>query len=198
MALLTQDTRDKIARAQKAYNQELEAIRANGDLSEQGRRRLQAKVYAETKRKVDAMRTEEEQRLGRLQKDLERSLFSVADQRDTVSAAVSYRDAQERAAQLRTAEEAQSLMRRALNSGDELLARAVMARAWTHPSDSWSPVVAAYFDEHPEKLPAAQQLGEMLDAQGGRAGAITDEIHLSITPPAGMRSHDAAELAAGE
>jgi hypothetical protein len=183
---VSSETADKIHTIQYEFSKVLTEIRQDPDLSEAGKRRAIQGAYEAAKAAVDKLRGGDAEAINRRQAQLERVLFSVADQRDQVAAAVSYRDAQDRVAALRL-EDAVSLMQRALKTGDELLARALFQRAWEHPSEVWSQLVDAYLEAYPQRRKAATELADLLAARGGQHTRIVESMRYGIRPPFELR-----------
>jgi hypothetical protein len=77
---------------------------------------------------------------------------------DRAAAAVSYRDAQDRASALANSSDAAHLMTTAERSGDELLARAVASKA---DAMRWDDVAGQYFGPRPAQAQALSELHQL-------------------------------------
>jgi len=191
VSYLPGDVQAKIANRKTEFAQQLTEIREDPNLSEAGKRRKIQAAYDSAKTEVDKLRGGAKEAVDRRQAELERVLFSVADQRDQVAAAVSYRDAQDRVAGLRL-DDAVNLMQRALKTDDELLARALFQKAWEHPSEAWSTIVEAYLSAYPLRRKAATELADLLDARGGSTARFVDEMRHGIQKPSELRKRNEA------
>ena len=120
------------AQIQATYSARVKAIRDDKQLTPEARRHLLAKLYVDGKREVVTVARQNEA-AGNTRRDaIERAMFGIDGIRgtDRASLAASYRDAQDRAASVKSTEQAASLLDRAMRSGDEPLARAVAAHAY--------------------------------------------------------------------
>lgn len=185
-AITNTPTRQRMIDLKAAYRQALDSIRGDASLSELGRQQLMARAWRNTK--------DELARLGQVDFDtqvarfneLERQVFGAS----TVSGAdaVSFRDATDRADKLENADAALRALGNAELSGDAILAKAIVMRAWLA---GWNPVVDQYAVNHPtvtDKLVELGTLRENLDSAasrlaGGIAGALarpTEIANLSL------------------
>jgi hypothetical protein len=164
--------REAAARVQEKYHEELEQIRADMNLSDEGRQRKIAAVHATTKAKLNERRIAEQTMLSTRFAKLEDELYQARrpyDQ-DAASWSISLRDASDRAAQLRTPVDAQRLLERALSSKDEVLARAVARRAFERSDtgvssvdEQWANVARAFIAANPQLEPVVDELAEIED-----------------------------------
>jgi len=111
-----------------------------------------------------------------------RNLFGIDDlttgasPADRASMAMSFRDAQQRAAQLTTSTEAQALLDLADQSGDELLARAVGNQALS--GLGMDDVATTYLAARPRQAQAAENLRALT-----RMGSIADILEFVLPRP---------------
>jgi hypothetical protein len=164
--------REKADQIRSRYTEQLEHIRANADLSDDGRQRRIAEVYKAVKTELNGLWQTERQDLSARFSNLEQQMFGAASGGyavDSATRAISARDASERANQLTGPDEAASLLRRAEADRDELLARAV-ARRCVEMSDSaptrqvgqeWDKVAGAFVDARPGLEPVVEELAEI-------------------------------------
>ncbi len=103
-------------------------LRARKDLSEEGRRRQIAKARTDADAAMREIAKADQADREKRYASLIRQIFQNPKSYDS-TAVVSYRDAQDRAAALKNAEEATALLSRARFTGDRLLAQAVAMRA---------------------------------------------------------------------
>lgn len=137
----------KVEQAQADYNYLLESIRADNRLTPAGKRQQIAAAYLrafrtvnEVKAKLDA---DKAKKIGGLRKDLF-GLNGTADAQQ----AISFRDAQARAAELglEDQEKALKLLDQAELSGDDIMVKALMQGS---VELQWDQVANAYIDNHP-------------------------------------------------
>jgi len=196
---LDKSSREQIARIQKRYHAHLERIRQDRRLSQTGKNRAVAKLYLDTKRQADTLRAEGERGYRTRVTELERALFGIGATRDPL-AAISYRDAQSTAAELNTPGKADAVMRRALRSGDTLLAKAVFAHCFDQieadklREDEWGKLVNAYLAEHEDVRASALELGQLRDANGKRA-RFEEAVSYGIIRPGEVEGYSDATLA---
>lgn len=126
----------------------LNQLRTRRDLSTEGLQRQAAKAYVAARDEMRKARQADGADLQAQQDRLLQKLFGNPNSTDP-SSVISFRDAQDRAAQLATAEEAMELLERAKLTGDVLLAQAVAMRAadraWVGMGNStWGAVLDAW------------------------------------------------------
>lgn len=162
MALETLDakvaeTRGRADAAHKAYANRVEDVRADGTLSEEGRRLRIADLAEATNDILDELHQSE---VALVTEEFERKERAVFGSPPTDSAGlIAFRDAQERAGRLSNEGEGRSLasdyLKQAKLSGDRQLAAAVLSKAM---SLGWSDVADTYRATYPED---ASKLDEM-------------------------------------
>jgi hypothetical protein len=145
------------------YQDTLATIRARTDLNDSGRRQRIAAAYDTARAAVDHAHEKHQWTKRTQRQKLERKVFGPATTKLTGADAISWRDAQDRAAKLiptsfadapdnDTLEaEALELLNRALQSGDDHLARAVMTVAFDM---RWADVANTYAEasDHPDDV----------------------------------------------
>lgn len=164
--------RELAARIQERYNEDVARVRENPDLSDEGRQRQLADLYAGAKVKVAKHITAEREMVARRRTELERELFGArkSPMQDAGSFAISARDASDRAAQIKTADEALDLLRRAETNGDDVLARAVarvsaerMYSGIRLEDAKWEGILNDYVGSRPHLQATVEELGEIED-----------------------------------
>lgn len=148
---------------------EMTAVRDSRDLSDQGRQRQLARITQRRNDQLRALRVTEQRDLEDRRETLVRQLFRNPTPRDAASV-VSYRDAQDRAAAV-TGEKAVELYRRAVRTGDELLARALAVRAAERGSfggSGWSEVLDHWAGHEPGARDVLDELGQIAAADSPR------------------------------
>lgn len=146
-------------------NQQIERIRGHSELSTDALLSLVADAYLKGKAQLDGMNTNNPAQIAAQVAAVKRQAFGIDDllagssQADRATMAMSFRDAQQRAAQTTTSSEAQTLLDVANQSGDELLARAVGNHALS--SMDMGDVAEAYLDAHPAQAQALDELQQL-------------------------------------
>ena len=185
-AITNTPTRQRMIDLRAAYRQALDSIRGDASLSELGRQQLMARAWRNTKDELARLsQVDFDTQVARFN-ELERQVFGAS----TVSGAdaVSFRDATDRADKLENPDAALRALGNAELSGDAILAKAIVMRAWLA---GWNPVVDQYAVNHPtvtDKLVELGTLRENLDSAasrlaGGMAGSLarpTEIANLSL------------------
>lgn len=162
--------RDKAAEIQRRYSEQLQQIREARDLSDEGRRRQLAAAYASTRKQLDSLRKQEQERVAKRAGELEWQVFGpVRTASGTASDAISVRDAQDRAARISKPAEARELLRRAEQNNDEVLARAIAQTALDRGRqaaikqevDAWDETLGAFYDARPHLSGVLQEQSEL-------------------------------------
>jgi hypothetical protein len=153
-----------------AHDRRAAYIRSQTQYTADAKAGMLAKNYTDATSQMDDLRRTATGDDAALRTSLERKAFGIADlPGDPATAAVSYRDAQDRVAGITGTPDAHALLARAQRSGDEPLARAVAAHAYDmrgsfdgiangDDTSTWTSVLQAYIDERPEKARAVQTL----------------------------------------
>jgi len=179
-------------------NQQIERIRGHSELSTDAMLSLVAAAYVKGKAQLDGMDTNNPAQVAAQVAAVKRAAFGIDDlltgasQADKATMAMSFRDAQQRAAQLTTAGEARDLLDTAMATGDELLVRAIGNRALT--SLDMGDVTESYLTNHPAQ---AQALDELQQLQKPASAATMFEF-VAPKPPelSGMSDGQIAAYAA--
>ncbi len=146
-------------------NQQMERIRGHSELSTDAMLSLVAAAYVKGKAQLDGMDTNNPAQVAAQVAAVKRKAFGIDDlltgasQADRATMAMSFRDAQQRAAQTTSSSEAQTLLDVANQSGDELLARAVGNHALS--SMDMGDVTEAYLAAHPTQAEALDELQQL-------------------------------------
>ncbi|OZF57015.1 hypothetical protein [Rhodococcus sp. 14-2470-1a] len=153
---------DYIKKSQDAINtylEQLDAIRADTTLSKNGRREQIATIYDTARTAVDHAAEKHQWTKNTHRQKLERTVFGPPTKTLTGSDAISWRDAQDRAQRLLPSSyadapdnsvleaEALAVLNRALQSGDDHLARAVVTVAFDM---RWADVADTYAQASPD------------------------------------------------
>ncbi len=170
------NTIDKLEKNSREYRERVEALRADYRLSEEARREELAELY----RKAHATHEElvREYRSG-IREDLKKTRKAVfaapcSHRADRDLAALSYRDALDRASRVRDGRELSDMLARAEVTGDYALARAVLYRGYELQNQK---LVGSYFEKYPDELPA-------WEAFMGAAEAHNDLEAMGVSVPA--------------
>lgn len=137
---------------------QLDNIRGDKRLTEEGKRQQIAAVYLQAKKQITGLQNDESQKRTIKVDSLRRVLFGATGASDAQSA-ISYRDAQERVGALShaDADKAAKLLDQAMLSGDDVMVKAVVQRALDM---QWAEVANKYIDKHPH-------YGQMLEELWG-------------------------------
>ncbi|WP_186626598.1 hypothetical protein [Rhodococcus sp. BP22] len=190
---------DTAEEAIEGYKGKLDAIRANTNLSATGRRQQIAAAYDTARETVDYARGKHEWTKQAHRQRLERKVFGPSTKTLTGADAISWRDAQDRAAKLlptsysephnNAALEAEALttLNRALQSGDDHLARAIVTVAF---DQRWADVANAYSNAvaNPDVVVELWN-----SATGDGTGFDVDEMNFYLDKPKELNLPEPAE-----
>lgn len=179
------ETQERAAYLQAKYSQRLEGIRGDKHLSEDGRRRELAQVFLRARDELRRLREEEAASLASRRRSIERSLFGFGSARGD-AAMLSFRDAQQRVADIKSPRQALALLEGAERSGDHVLAQAIAAHAWGR---SWRTVLDAYAAERPGVIDQFHALDEIerLEGRHGAGNRMTSDMLFRLQPPQELR-----------
>ncbi|MFI7452329.1 hypothetical protein ACIBQX_32880 [Nonomuraea sp. NPDC049714] len=185
-----------VARAQQRYMQRCADIRGDRDLSEHGKRKALARAYRETQTAVGALRDGAQQETGRRRAELEKKLFRAAGS-DGMST-MAYRDALDRASQLKNVQDAQRMMRRAIRHGDDSLARAIFSTALDRVGNplerTWASVIDDFVDNaKPELRNDVNEYNSLLNGEG-KMSRFEQAMATSIVKPGELKSANDVEI----
>jgi hypothetical protein len=180
-------TRQRIINTLTDYSKQAKAIRDDDNLSPVGVQRALAKLYTDTNTRVAAMRDQAEQGYTSRRRALEAELFG-AHGTNNPAAAMSMRDALSRAGDMKSAADADKLMRQAIMSGDEYLARAVASHAFTQrdgvDKQHWERILTGYQESQDSRR--QDLLGElsMLANLDTKSVRVEESIAYGVARPA--------------
>ena len=169
------------------YTAAEKTLRADADLSDDGRSRRLAEAWVKARKELDGLRESETARLASRERELERRLFGLPS--SDGAEAISIRDAQDRASRITRSDEAAALLERAERNGDQALARAVahhaIQQSRTAPTreavGQWDNVAGAFLDARPQYADVVEEL-----AQIERLGAREVFSPFSLPQPNGV------------
>jgi hypothetical protein len=193
MATTDQPTEAEAAR--QTAQAKIDTIRNTASLSPDGKRSAIARTYLQMKTKLDALQSTAVDTRTKREDELKRKLFGIPNTADG-TASLSYRDAQDRAAQLTDEPTANSMLTRAQNAGDDLLVRAVIGQAF---ASQWSTVINAYETLYPANEAAADELWNLTATRGLNATGLLGYLEYHAPLPAellGMDEYTIAQTAA--
>lgn len=179
-------TTDKANEIQRTLAAAVEKHRGNANLSAEGKKRLYAAAYVNARKKLETLKQTERQAFERSRDEVERKLFGLPNNRDA-SAVISFRDAQDRAGRIENPEEATALLRRAQNSGDVQLARAIVGQAF---EAGWADVVDRFVETEPDLADTVDQLIGLNAADAHsktQEGRIGDSMTFYLPKPVEIR-----------
>lgn len=185
---LDDDTVKRIRRIHAAYDAKVKQVQADRTLSEHGKARHIAMLHHEHQTQINKLAEASNQTYQQLITQIERKLFGIHDIPNDVSATLSYRDAVDRVADVKTAAEAQLMLRRAHRSGDGILARALFERAWDASGEAlagsgWGELVNDYVRGFRPEL--ADDVAELANLQqaNNRQNRMAEQIETSLYQP---------------
>lgn len=187
-------TKQRITDLVSQFNTDVKAVREDLALSPIGRYRRLQTLYDAVSGQVAQLRSTLDTDTNGDRRDLERRLFGLPRAADA-SDAVSFRDAQDRVAQAKRAEDVGDLMERAASSGDDMLVRAGFARAWRESlnplgSDTWAGLVSEYLDQYPAARGDAEALTQLTSPRGRTAGFL-ERMGMTVSKPAELNRPEA-------
>ncbi|WP_432457943.1 hypothetical protein [Cellulomonas iranensis] len=140
-----------------AYQRNIAAIRADSNLSDEGKVSEMAAAYTSAAETLRGLQSQEQASDSARRTSLMREVFGIQGTPDP-SAAISYRDAQDRAASLVNERDAVRLIEQADLSGDEHLARAAARSAY---ENGWGDALTAFAASRPQLASKLQELREL-------------------------------------
>ena len=197
MPEISQATADKAAAIQREFNSSVTAFREDRGLTPEGKRQRMAAAYLRAEEAMNKLRSSWREGAQASAQVLNRDIFGAASTAGVD--AISARDADDRAAQLQTADEALPLLSRAEENGDKVLARAIAQRAYRergNPFGGWGLVLEAYTENRPD---VARKLSELEAARRDTFQTnFTAGIVFSLHQPAELNNlHNLAAVANG-
>jgi len=192
---MSAQTQDRIKSIQRKYLARRDQIANDPTLSDVGRRRASARTWKATKDEITALRQDQADAAQQEAAQKLRSLFGVNS--SNPATVIAYRDAQDRAAQVKSPAEAMDLYARAQRNGDDMLAKAVAERAWHATSDltpAWAQIVESYLIERPAAKATADRICQLTREQE----TVTEKLMVGIPLPPGFTDSWSAEAAARE
>lgn len=146
------------------YQRLMKDIRDDRTLSPHGQQKKLAALYLDYKPRLEKLGAEEDATRQTRAKDLRRDLFGLPGYADP-NTAISYRDAQDRAANVGDEQTALRLLSRAEISGDTSLAKALAARAL---DEGWNAAINQYADATPG---SEAKFNELIDIESHGKGS---------------------------
>ncbi len=180
---------ERADRIRQAHDDQAAGIRARPELSTEGRNMLLARNYVQARDKMQGLVQSASSDDAAETAKAGRTAFGTAGiPGDPATVAVSYRDAQDRAAGLTSSGNALALLSRAERSGDEPLARAVAGHAHDmsmgdHLDPGWGDVVDTFTASRPSAAAAVSTLRRLapgrLDTRSMFAFVLPRPLELS-------------------
>jgi hypothetical protein len=185
---------------QKRHAAAVQQVQERRDLSAEGRKRQLARVHTQFSAEMDQVRAAANEATEQRRNEIVRGLFGNPSPGDSTSV-ISYRDALDRADRVKTPEEAARLLRRAQQTGDTTLARAVAAKALDaamgpDANGAWAGVVNTWGAEDAGRDELLTELSALNDA-ASPAGRFAGGLQYALARPLGLDAGDnVAALAA--
>ncbi|WP_336707559.1 hypothetical protein [Oerskovia sp. USHLN155] len=183
----------KAIEAVDTYQRQIVTIRTDPTLSDTGRRQKLAAAYISTRDTVTKLQNDATTNADARRDTLTSSLFGLTTTADP-TAAISLRDAQDRATALTDPREAQRLLEQASRTGDDHLAKAIAHRAY---EDGWYDVLNTYAAT---RTNVEAQIGELRNLEPNIAHTIGAAMSYAVIKPtelASLSDPAIADLAAG-
>ncbi|MAS06195.1 MAG: hypothetical protein CL534_16145 [Ahrensia sp.] len=181
-AMTSTPHRQKIIELRAAYNNALADVRGDASLSELGRTQMIARAWTNTRAEIARLEQLDFDTNVKRYNDIERQVFGTAA--TSGADAVSFRDATDRADKLDTAEAAMKALGNAELSGDTILAKAVVMRAW---QADWGQVVDQYAVTHPTVTDKLAELGALRQTLDGRVSRLGGKVGASLIKPSELQ-----------
>lgn len=169
-------------------------VHADENLSREGKIRALAPVYVKAKHQLAAIDVQSQQRREARRVELTRSLFGTPNDPAGV---LSFRDAQARAEGIEDPVIAEYRLRRAIDGGDQMMARALAQ----HGAEmGWNTVVDTYTTLVPSAGETLQQLAEIQEQQNSPVHGLARAPYFSLPKPSeldGLQDFQIESIAAG-
>lgn len=169
------DAKKAMAKVRADFNQEIAGIRNSSLYSDAGRRQEIAKALIKTRAKADALKANYSTDNEAKRASLSSKIFGLPKGADAATV-LSFRDAVDRAAQLGDSDTAAATLKRALEHGDTVLARAVAAHAH---GKRWHDVTESYA----QQVGQSADLEELNDIPSGGLTKLATNVLFSVQTP---------------
>ena len=172
-----------------AYNQALSNIRGDISISEVGRAQLIARAWLNARDEIE--------RLTKLDFDAQVEQYNAVERKvfgtmaSTPEAALSFRDATDRAKGLTNAADAMEMLGTAEMSGDDTLCKAVVLRAWLN---GWDGVIDHYALSHPSLTDNLAEMSALRHNLDSRVSMVGGNMGRTLSMPAELRNLDAKTI----
>jgi hypothetical protein len=157
-AIANTPTRQKMNELRTAYRGAIDGIRGDASLSELGKAQLIARAWTNTRAELASLSQRDFDAQVNRYNELERQVFGTASA--SAADAVSFRDATDRASKINKPEAALDALGTAELSGDTVLMKAIVMRAW---QSGWTGVVDRFAITHPKVTDQLAELGALRD-----------------------------------
>jgi hypothetical protein len=180
-ALNFDDVRRSMSEIRVSLKRDIERIRANTNYSDRGIAREIAKSLLSHRAQAQQLRDNYQSNNEATRVKLTARLFGVPAGADATTV-LSYRDGADRAEKLTSAKEAQTMLTRAVERGDALLARAIAGHAHT---SGWDDVTESYA----EATGMRDALGELGGLASGRETRLGEAALFAVFAPTEVRKY---------
>lgn len=170
---------EKAQQARGTYNAIVENIRADRALSQEGKDEQVAQAYQRFSSDLQALEADEKAAEAREMDSLKMSLFGLYGEPDT-NTLISYRDAEDRVANISSEDQALERLERAHLSKDKILTQAIVSRA---TSAGWHQVLNAWAEQNPSKNKDLQRLYDIQSKKDDLASIMGHAMTYSTTEP---------------
>ncbi|AFC47922.1 hypothetical protein OCO_15590 [Mycobacterium intracellulare MOTT-02] len=169
------DAKKSMAKIRTDFNTEVAGIRTSNLYSDNGRRQEIARATIKYRAKADALKANYAVDNESKRASLSSKIFGLPKGADGATV-MSFRDAVDRAAQLADSDAAAATLKRALENGDTVLARAVAAHAH---GKRWHDVTESYA----QQVGQSADLEELNDIPSGGLTKMATNILFSVQTP---------------
>jgi hypothetical protein len=177
---------DKAVEIKQQASRNIAAVRENKTLSAVGRRREIESIYNEAVSQLNLLRGRNRETKESRRRELESSLFGALTAPSGADS-INFRDADDRASRLETEREAASLMERALQTRDRVLASAIarqaVSREWVGVLNQWANGDTWVEGRVSELLAVRAELGETLTGVKAVAAGLATEFVFQFSKP---------------
>lgn len=169
------EAKKAMAKIRSEFNAEIAGIRSSNLYSDSGRRSEIAKALIKTRAKADALKANYSTDNEAKRAALSSKMFGLPPGADPATV-MSHRDAADRAAQLADSDQAAATLKRALEHGDTVLARAVASHAH---GKRWHDVTETYA----QTVGKSADLEELNDIPSGGLTKMATNVLFSVQTP---------------
>ena len=190
-ASVSTPSRQKMVEVRAAFRQALDTVRGDAGLSELGRQQLIARAWTNARDELARLAQIDFDAHVARYNELEMQVFGTGAASSGADA-VSFRDAADRAANLKSADEATTLLGTAQLSNDAVLAKAVVMAAW---QKDWPMVVEQYAATHAQVSDQLAELVSLREHLESRTSVLGGAMAGTLPKPSDLQDLSLAQIA---